>query len=118
VDHVIPSTYKYIQIGFQHGRLARDAILRGISFYTWKFEESAKMSWPKVQQLALEFQPIMQRKWPAYLEEMTGIAEGANLDVASIIALNVRTEIAFGLFSDGCTALSWRTSGELNTSAS
>jgi len=36
-----------------------------------------------------------------------GVAAGANVDLASIIALNVRTEITFGLFSDGCTALSW-----------
>ena len=27
--------------------------------------------------------------------------------LSDIIALNVRTEINFGLFSDGCTALSW-----------
>lgn len=31
------------------------------------------------------------------------------MPLADIIAVNVRTEIAFGLFSDGCTALSWRT---------
>jgi isopenicillin-N N-acyltransferase-like protein len=39
----------------------------------------------------------------------TGIAEGASVVLADIIAINVRTEITFGLFSDGCTALSWRT---------
>ena len=38
-----------------------------------------------------------------------GIAEGAQVRLADIIAINVRTEITFGLFSDGCTALSWRT---------
>jgi len=38
---------------------------------------------------------------------MRGIAEGAGKTLADIIALNVRTEINFGLFSDGCTALSW-----------
>jgi isopenicillin-N N-acyltransferase-like protein len=38
-----------------------------------------------------------------------GIAEGAEVELADILALNVRTEITFGLFSDGCTALSWRT---------
>ena len=38
---------------------------------------------------------------------MRGIAEGAEKTLADIIALNVRTEINFGLFSDGCTALSW-----------
>lgn len=43
---------------------------------------------------------------------MRGIADGANLILADIIALNVRTEINFGLFSDGCTALSWLHDGE------
>lgn len=31
------------------------------------------------------------------------------MELSDIIAINVRTEINFGLFSDGCTALSWRT---------
>ena len=38
-----------------------------------------------------------------------GIAKGAKVHIADIIAINVRTEITFGLFSDGCTALSWHT---------
>ena len=37
------------------------------------------------------------------------MADGARVELPDIIACNVRTEIAFGLFSDGCTALSWRT---------
>lgn len=40
----------------------------------------------------------------------SGVADGAGVAHEEIIALNVRTEIAFGMFSDGCTALSWRTS--------
>ena len=40
-----------------------------------------------------------------------GVADGAKVELSDIIAINVRTEIAFGLFSDGCTALSWRTEG-------
>lgn len=38
-----------------------------------------------------------------------GLAEGAGVQLADIIAINVRTEIAFGLFSDGCTSMSWKT---------
>ena len=38
-----------------------------------------------------------------------GVAAGADVHQCSILALNVRTEIAFGMFSDGCTALSWKT---------
>ena len=48
-------------------------------------------------------------KWPAYHEEMQGIADGAGRELLDIVALNVRTEINFGLFSDGCTALAWHT---------
>lgn len=39
---------------------------------------------------------------------MLGVAEGADVDFDSILAMNVRTEIAYGMFSDGCTALSWK----------
>ena len=31
------------------------------------------------------------------------------MPVRSILALNVRTEIAYGMFDDGCTVLSWKT---------
>jgi isopenicillin-N N-acyltransferase-like protein len=41
---------------------------------------------------------------------MRGVADGSGNDLESIIALNVRTEIAYGMLSDGCTALSWKTS--------
>lgn len=44
-----------------------------------------------------------------FIDPTPGIAEGAQVRLADIIAINVRTEITFGLFSDGCTALSWRT---------
>lgn len=67
------------------------------------------MNWDKVKELAMTFEPVMRRKWPAYLEEIKGLADGAGVELADIIAVNVRTEIAFGMFSDGCTALSWRT---------
>jgi isopenicillin-N N-acyltransferase-like protein len=40
---------------------------------------------------------------------MQGIADGAGKELLDIVAINVRTEINFGLFSDGCTALSWHT---------
>ena len=38
-----------------------------------------------------------------------GIAHGANVPYLSILAMNVRTEIACGLATDGCTAVFWKT---------
>jgi len=97
-----------------------------MAFYAGMFKTTAKMDWNKVQELAMTFEPTMRKKWPAYLEEINGksasstsqstladmkggVADGAGVELADIIAINVRTEIAFGLFSDGCTALSWKT---------
>ena len=34
-----------------------------------------------------------------------GIALGAKVELESILAMNIRTEIAYGLFNDGCTAI-------------
>ena len=36
------------------------------------------------------------------------MSRGAGVPFRSILAMNVRTEIAYGMFSDGCTALSWK----------
>jgi len=95
------------QIGYQHGSQATQQIQGSINFYTDLFLKTAKLSWAQVQSTALEFEDTIRQQWPDYHEEMRGIAEGAGKTLADIIALNVRTEINFGLFSDGCTALSW-----------
>lgn len=56
------------------------------------------------------FLPFLESSYPEYVQEMKGVADGSGNDLESIIALNVRTEIAYGMLSDGCTALSWKTS--------
>jgi len=97
------------EIGLQHGSEAKLQISRCIDFYADLFLKSAKKNWHEVRELAMMFEPTIRKNWPAYLEEMEGIALGAQVPFSDILALNVRTEITFGLFSDGCTALSWRT---------
>lgn len=66
-----------------------------------------------MQEAARYVQPL-ERIAPQYLEEIRGIAEGAQSSFLDILALNIRTEIMFGLFSDvteapsdGCTSLGW-----------
>jgi len=71
--------------------------------------KETKLSWPEACQIALQFVPMLTASWPGYVEEMKGIAVGADVDFESILALNVRTEIAFGMVSDGCTAFCWKT---------
>lgn len=99
------------QIGHTHGSQARLQVSRTIAFYTGMFQDVAKLDWDHVRNVAMEYEPVLKQKWPRYLDEIQGLADGAGVELADIIACNVRTEIAFGLFSDGCTALSWKPKG-------
>ncbi|KAL8951072.1 MAG: hypothetical protein Q9222_002912 [Ikaeria aurantiellina] len=96
------------ETGFQHGQAAESEIARGIHFYKQLFLETNKLSWEQVCDIAQKFSQPLAKKWPEYNDEIQGVADGAGLPFTSILALNVRTEIAFGMFSDGCTALSWK----------
>lgn len=97
------------QIGFSHGLGAAEEIARSIAFYADLFLKYTKQTWPQVHEVARSFDLEMRAKWPCYHAELQGIADGSKTDVLDIVAINVRTEIAFGLFSDGCTSLFWET---------
>ncbi|EMD92976.1 hypothetical protein COCC4DRAFT_50766 [Bipolaris maydis ATCC 48331] len=98
------------QIGYQHGQAAKLQINRTIEFYACLFLKNCKQRWPQVLEHASVFEQRAKAQWPMFHQEMQGIADGSGRDLLDIVALNVRTEINFGLFSDGCTALSWHTS--------
>lgn len=97
------------EVGQQHGQGASNLIAGTIAFYESLFIENSGLDWQGVTRVASEFEPVIRRKWPAYYEEMRGVAEGSGKTVLDIIAINVRTEINFGLATDGCTAMSWHT---------
>ena len=104
------------EIGLIHGSAAKSEIRGSISCYSAYFAKTADLDWSRAKATALQFAPTISRKWRSYLDEMRGIADGAGVSLASILALNVRTEIAIGLMkdntpTDGCTTLSWRTEG-------
>ncbi|KAI9726784.1 MAG: hypothetical protein M1828_000640 [Chrysothrix sp. TS-e1954] len=101
------------EIGQQHGSAAKDAIGRCIDFYASLFQQYAKQSWPQVLETAARFESSIKAKWPRFYEEMQGVANGSERTLLDIIALNVRTEIAFGLFSDGCTSAYSRNSNSV-----
>ncbi|KIW17136.1 hypothetical protein PV08_04327 [Exophiala spinifera] len=97
------------EIGVQHGTAAKDHVARCIDFYASLFEKTSKLDWAQVQDIASSFSDHIKSTWPAYHEEMQGVATGSGRSILDIVALNVRTEIAFGAFSDGCTSLAWNT---------
>jgi isopenicillin-N N-acyltransferase-like protein len=71
------------------------------------FRVTSKLDWPAVRTIAEEYRQTIKKLTPDIYTEIEGVAKGAVLDVADIVALNCRSEIALGLFSDGCSTLGW-----------
>ncbi|KAK0392121.1 hypothetical protein NLU13_1619 [Sarocladium strictum] len=106
------------EIGQQHGLQARDKVHGSLAFYKDLFHKTCDLDWTAVRAEAKKFLPALQSMHPRYVEELEGVASGAGVDFLDILALNVRTEITFGLFTkgdvpdekittDGCTAFSY-----------
>lgn len=59
-------------IGFQHGQAAKVEIDRGLVFYRDLFQKTSGLSWSEVCDTAAKFEPVLQKGWPQYCEEMRG----------------------------------------------
>lgn len=99
-------------MGHQHGISLSSEIKRQIEIYDAMFQSTSSLSWPQVLEIAREFQSTIQTLTPDIYDEMVGIAEGAGVDILDIVALNCRSEIALGRFTDGCTSLGLRINQE------
>ncbi|CAL5868179.1 uncharacterized protein PFLUO_LOCUS2403 [Penicillium psychrofluorescens] len=101
------------EIGVTHGSQAKKQVHGSIAFYDTLFQSSAQLQWPEVRKKADQFLSHAETHYPRYYEEMKGIADGAEVPLVDIMALNARSEITFGLFvetkkqvdSDGCTSM-------------
>lgn len=61
-----------LQIGFQHGSIAKKEVLGSLAFYTAYYERKAKMNWSAVSTVAEKVLPLLERDWPDFVEEMKG----------------------------------------------
>ncbi|KAH8899035.1 AAT-domain-containing protein [Thozetella sp. PMI_491] len=105
------------EIGYAQGSLGKEKVLGSIGFYKALFQKTCSLDWAAVTEEASKYVKPLEIMYPQYLEEMKGLAAGAGFDYHDILAVNVRTEINFGLFTekkkddipvDGCTSLSWK----------
>ena len=81
--------------GRQYGTQARAQVRLSVQAYQRVFAYYAGWDWPAVRRAAATFEAPIAAFRPAYLDEMRGIAEGAGLDLADVLAINVRTEVMF-----------------------
>jgi isopenicillin-N N-acyltransferase like protein len=81
--------------GRQYGAQARAQVHLSVQAYQRVFAFYAGWDWPRVRRAAAAFEAPIAAFRPAYLDEMRGIADGAGLDLADVLAINVRTEVMF-----------------------
>jgi len=83
------------QRGRQYGRQAAARVRLSVQAYQQTFAHYAGWDWPTVRREAARFEAPIGEFMPAYLEELRGIADGAGLDLADVLAINVRTEVMY-----------------------
>lgn len=105
--------------GIQYGAAAADLIADGIAYYRQAFQRQARLSWEEALRYVRQWEPLIQRDFPDLLEDMRGIARGAEVRFEEILALNCRGELIYDNWNraqdpashtreetDGCTSFS------------
>ena len=85
----------HFERGRQYGAQARAQVHLSVQAYQRVFAHYAGWDWPAVRRAAAGFEAPIAAFGPAYLDEMRGIADGAGLDLADVLAINVRTEVMY-----------------------
>ena len=94
-----------------HGKAAADRLTRGVKMYAESLLKTG-VDWKELERRAEAMVPLIDKFDPTYVEEMRGIAEGANEPFAAVVLMNARTEMVVAArkqqaakhFPDGCTA--------------
>lgn len=81
--------------GRSYGAQTGDRIEIGLAGYERALRFYAGWEWDRVREEARQFMDPIEARFPRYVEELRGIAEGAQRPFDDILALNVRTEIMF-----------------------
>jgi isopenicillin-N N-acyltransferase-like protein len=98
------------EAGLAYGRAAGAEIQVSLRRYAAVFADAGISSWETVRSRALAFREPIAEYAPGSLAQLEGIAAGAGLELADVLALNARSELMFGVPSapvieDGCTSV-------------
>jgi isopenicillin-N N-acyltransferase-like protein len=94
--------------GRQQGEAAKSQILCALERYREILPPAAKMTWEEVLREARKFLPYAEGGFPALVEELHGIAEGADVPFGEVWALNCYEELTNAREGWGCTSLAVR----------
>lgn len=83
--------------GRAYGAQAAERVHRSIEIYERVFSHYAQLPWAEVRRRAAPFVEAIDGYDVQLLPELEGIAEGAGVDAEDVLAVNLRTEVMFGL---------------------
>src|ERR1700742_3468408 len=92
-----------LQRGEQYGGRARELISGCVEVYDEAFEHYAGWDGEQVREHAGRFREPILAFDREYVDEMEGIARGAGLEFADVLAINVRTEVMFAAMARDAT---------------
>jgi isopenicillin-N N-acyltransferase like protein len=97
-----PSPFPHVRVeggprerGRAYGAGAAERIALSVEAYREVFAEYAGWDWAKVRAEAARYEEPIAAFSRKYLDELRGIGEGAGVDFADVLAINVRTEVMF-----------------------
>lgn len=97
---------KPFEIGFKHGKSLKQQITTNVSAYMNMIHGYTRMKQERIMELAGKFLLILEETLPAIVEEMEGIAHGAEIPLTHVVVLNSRTELmSANLLNGECTAI-------------
>ncbi len=92
--------------GRRYGEQAAERAHRSVELYEQVFLRAAGLTWAEARRRAGAFVEAVDVYDHQLLPEIEGIAQGAALDAEDVLALNLRTEVMYGLgHARECTAL-------------
>lgn len=103
---VVTASGSPYQIGYQHGLAAAEEVRFSIDTYQQMFLNYSHLTWVEAKKRSQAYVPYIKEFDPTLLEEMAGIADGAQVTLEDILALNARSEVVMmqGESLDGCTS--------------
>lgn len=90
--------------GVQYGQQASKEIQLCIETYRTRFADTRNLSWEAAREISWKFVPYIEEGMPDMLEELKGVAEGAQADLGDLMVLNCRYEILHFPQESECTA--------------
>lgn len=89
------------EMGYQHGLKCSNQIRALIKSLLEEARNRTQLSTSRIFELAAKFRPYIERAAPHLLEELDGIAEGAEARREEILFLNIRHELTFETMGKG-----------------